>query len=47
MPTDEHQSFPFERREPNNLLIRNHIQLVKNCKTGIFVLGKTQKQVDL
>lgn len=49
MLTDEHESFPFERREPNNLLIRNHIQLVKNCKNGIlfffclFVLDKSIK----
>lgn len=30
--TNKHQCFPFKSREPNNLLIRNHIQLVKNCK---------------
>lgn len=38
MLTDEHESFPFKRRELNNLLIRNHIQLVKNCKNMIFVV---------
>lgn len=38
MLTDEHESFPFKRRELNNLLIRNHIQLVKNCKNMIFLL---------
>lgn len=38
MLTDEHESFPFKRRELNNLLIGNHIQLVKNCKNMIFLL---------
>lgn len=32
MLTDKHQCFPVKSREPNNLLVRNHIQLVKNYK---------------
>lgn len=40
MLTNKHQCFPFKSRELNNLLVRNHIQLVKNCKRRDFVLDK-------